>query len=135
MSKLEAEPGTDLFERDSLIARRIVGWFDVLCKLRRAADTVPAGDLIESLKQADLEEIESDYHWLLIILRERFCLGQDLLDKLGQLEGARYKTPSKIDDDDYDELAPTAKNDKHLASLLGVHPSTLSRYKKERKIS
>lgn len=63
-----------LSTRDAERARRIVGWLFLLRALRRAADSVPSGQLIEKLKLADLDVIEDDAHALMVMFRQRFVL-------------------------------------------------------------
>lgn len=75
----------------------------------------------------DLELLE-DIGWFLA--KTKFYTDRHARDNRAQDKARRAK--AKISDADYDRLAPTAANDKALATALGVHPTTLSRYKAKR---
>ncbi len=66
---------------DPEIAIRISQWFDVLIKMRQAAGVVPSEQLIELIKDAPLDLLRSDYHWLLILLADRFDLRHDDIER------------------------------------------------------
>jgi hypothetical protein len=79
-----AERESELWKVDAEAAIRVFEWFDLLVKLRRAADTVPPDLLVKEFRNANLPLLEHDRLWLMQLIEDRFKGDRDSRDKIAQ---------------------------------------------------
>jgi hypothetical protein len=88
-----SEREAEVWKVEAEAAIRVVEWFDLLVKLRRAADTVQPDKLIAAFRDSCLALLEHDRLWLMQLLSDRFAVARDKLE-LAKKSSSGGKTSS-----------------------------------------
>ena len=124
----------ELWEKEGEIAIRVVEWFSLFRKLRKAADTVPPDLVIEQLKRADPEMLAGAHIWLMNFLQDRFSSEKRTIEtrKVNQANAAKRTCPYTRRQ--YDAaVAKVGTKQEALAMRLGVSRDTIRKYGRPNK--